>query len=156
MKRITVIILCLVIVLLLSGCGAKTEQSKEQFTENQQSETEKSDVSQFTENRQSETEKSDVSIPGFSYAKDCAIYVVGEPGVKTSGFVNTNEKDVNSDNVTEIAEHECTIEYDSTKVYYDTIARIWKVDFFTQGMDGGCQTVYLDSNGITVLVVYGE
>ena len=140
MKRITVIILCLVIVLLLSGCGAKTEQSKKQFTEN----------------RQSETEKSDVSIPGFSYAEDCAIYVVGEPGVKTSGFVNTNEKDVNSDNVTEIAKHECTIEYDSTKVYYDTIARIWKVDFFTKGMDGGCQTVYLDSNGITVLVVYGE
>ena len=124
MKKIAAIILCLVFVLLLFGCGTET--------------------------------KNDASIPGFSYAEDCAIYVEGEPGVKTSGFVNTTETDVNRDNVTEIAKHECTVKYDSSKVYKDTMAGIWKVDFFHEGTVGGCQTVYLDSNGKTVLVVYGE
>lgn len=139
MKKIAAIILCLVFVLSLIACETKTEQ------------TEKPSV-----DLQSETEKNNDSIPGFSYAEDCAIYVDGEPGVKTSGFVNTTETDVDRDNVTVIAKRECTIEYDTSGVYYDTNAEIWKVDFFTEGMDGGCQTVYLDSNGKTVLVVYGE
>ena len=140
MKKTAALVLCLVFILLLIGCETKKEQSEKQSVEN----------------LQSVTEKSNGSIPGFSYAEDSAIYVDGEPGVKTSGFVNTAETDINSDNVTIIAKHECTVEYDNSEVYYDTVAGIWKVDFFSEETDGGCQTVYLDSNGKTVLVVYGE
>lgn len=104
----------------------------------------------------SETENNNDSINSFSYAEDCAIYIEGEPGVKTSGFVNTTETSVNRDNVTIIAKQECTIEYNKTEVSYDSNAGIWKVDFFTEGMVGGCQTVWMDANGKTVLVVYGE
>ena len=104
----------------------------------------------------SETDNNIDSIHSFSYADDCAIYVEGEPGVKTSGFVNTAETDVNRDNVTIIAKQECTIECNKTEVSYDSNAGIWKVDFFTEGMLGGCQTVWMDTNGKTVLVVYGD
>ena len=62
----------------------------------------------------SETENNNDSINSFSYAEDCAIYIEGEPGVKTSGFVNTTETGVNRDNVTIIAKQECTIEYIDT------------------------------------------
>ena len=139
MKKKVAMILCIVFVLSLISCKTKTEQ------------TDKTSV-----DLQSETENNNDSIHSFSFAEDCAIYVDGEPGVKTSGFVNTVETDVNRDNVTIIAKQECTIEYNKTEVSYDSNADIWKVDFFTEGMAGGCQTVWMDTNGKTVLVVYGE
>ena len=45
---------------------------------------------------------------------------------------------------------------DEYNVAYDRTARIWMVEFCTEGMDGGCQTVYMDEKGITLLIVYGE
>ena len=134
MKKTVAMILCIVLVLSLIGCKTRTEQTDKPSVE-----------------LQSETENH-----SFSYAKDCAIYVDGEPGVKTSGFANTAGTDVNRDNVTIIAKQECTIEYDSTAVSYDSDAKIWRVEFGTEGMAGGCLTVYLDNNGRTVRVVQGE
>lgn len=135
MKKLIIMILCLGFVLSLVGCGTKAEQN---------------------ENQQIEAENLNTSILDFSYAEDSAIYVEGEPGVKTSGFVNTTESNVNLGNIVEVAKAECTIEYNNSKIYQDTVADIWKVDFFTDGTLGNCQTVYLDSNGRTVLIVYGE
>ena len=95
--------------------------------------------------------------PGvFSYAEDCAIYVDGEPGAKTSGFVNTFETEINHENVVEHAKNECTIEYDSVEVCLDATEYVWRVLFYTQGVLGGCQTVYMDYDGKTILIVYGE
>lgn len=96
------------------------------------------------------------SAPHFSYAEDAAIYAEGEPGVKTSGFVNTTETEITFENVTQRAKNECTVEYDSVATYLDTEECIWKVHFYTDGMAGGGQSVYLDCDGKTVLIVYGE
>ena len=96
------------------------------------------------------------SIADFSYAEDKEIYAEGEPGVKTSGFVNTTETEITFENVAEHAKNECTIEYDSVKTYLDTTECVWKVLFYTNGMLGGDQSVYLDYDGKTVLIVYGE
>ncbi|MBQ3258028.1 MAG: hypothetical protein IJA67_11540 [Oscillospiraceae bacterium] len=97
------------------------------------------------------------SIPEFSYAEESGIiYVVGEPGVKTSGFVNTTETDITVENVSEHAKNECTVAYDSVAIYRDTAECVWKVLFHTHGLLGGGQTVYLDDDGKTLLIVYGE
>ena len=97
-----------------------------------------------------------IAIPNFSYAEDMAIYVEGEPGVKTSGFVNTTETEITFENVAERAKNECTVEYNSVTTYFDTDECVWKVHFCTDGMVGGDQSVYLDCDGKTVLIVYGE
>ena len=39
---------------------------------------------------------------------------------------------------------------------YDNEADMWDVSFFTAGVLGGCQDVYLSGSGVTCLIVYGE
>lgn len=43
-----------------------------------------------------------------------------------------------------------------TQVYRDITNHMWLVLFFTANTLGGCQEVYMDSSGITRLIVYGE
>lgn len=81
----------------------------------------------------------------------------GEPGVKTEGFVNTTENRIeNADDALQLAEKECTIDYDTTSVSYDSSNDVWMILFSTENTLGGCQTVYINGDGTTCLVVYGE
>ena len=63
----------------------------------------------------------------------------------------------------ERAKNECTIEYNATAKYYDNLTDIWRIDFLTlnrneQGQlvatPDNCQSVYLNSDGITQLIVH--
>ena len=137
MRKYIALVFTLVCVLSLIGC-------------NQQSTTE------LEENTELEIVEPNNSIPDFSYAEDRKIYAEGNPGVKTSDFVNTTETEITFENVAEHAKNECTIKYDSVKIYLDTAERVWKVLFYTNGMLGGDQSVYLDYDGKTSLIVYGE
>lgn len=93
----------------------------------------------------------------FSYEEDTAVYKDGDPGVNPHEFANVNSQPIDSqDTALELAKNECTVEYNTTNIYYDCGTAMWKVAFFTAGILGGDQTVYLDGNGITRLVVYGE
>lgn len=56
----------------------------------------------------------------------------------------------------EQARNEYTIEYDTTAVAYDSEADIWRVTFYTEGSAGNSQDVYLNGNGLTALIIYGE
>ena len=64
----------------------------------------------------------------------------------------------------ERAKNECTIEYNSTSEYYDMDADMWRIDFHTVvnnedgtfAILGERQSVYMDSDGVTQLIVYGE
>ncbi len=97
------------------------------------------------------------SIGGFSFDSVQKTYKPGDPGVKTSGFKNTSKQAVtNSAEAAERAKHECTIEYDTVTVLRDGWGEVWSVTFFTQGTLGSCQTVYLNDEGVTLLIVYGE
>ncbi len=107
------------------------------------------------------------SLASFSYEEDAAIYKAGDPGVKTTGFVNVDIFPMEDQNAAvERAKNECTIEYNTTSEYYDAHADMWRIDFFTaavvQNEDdiwtvaGNCQSVYMNSDGITQLIVYGE
>lgn len=97
------------------------------------------------------------SIGGFSFDNVQKNYKTGDPGVKTSGFKNTSKQTVtNSAEAAERAKGECTIEYDTVTVLRDGWNYVWSVTFSTRGTLGGCQTVYLNDEGITLLIVYGE
>jgi len=96
------------------------------------------------------------SIPRFSYAEDRKYYAEGEPSVQTSGFVNTTATEITFENVAEHAKKECKVEYDTVEISLDTVERIWRVNFGKELLLGGDQTVYLDFDGKTVLIVYGE
>lgn len=92
----------------------------------------------------------------FSYAEVTADIQAGDPGVKNDGFVNTEPALVNRlwDAKTQ-ALNECTIDYDTVTVAYDEVAKVWEVTF-AAGTPGGCQSVYMDQDGVTMLIVYGE
>ena len=88
-------------------------------------------------------------MPAFSYEAEQAQYRPGDPGVRTSGFVHT-------ETAIRRAREECTVTYDTVSAWYDPTADMWKVSFSTAGMAGGDQCVYLGSDGVTRLIVYGE
>ena len=97
--------------------------------------------------------------PGsFSYSEVTATFKAGDPGVKSEGFVNAESVPMSSriwDAKTQ-ALNECTIEYDTVTVNYDETAKVWEVMYSTANTLGNCQSVYMDENGVTLLIVYGE
>lgn len=96
-------------------------------------------------------------MPAFSYEAEQAQYRPGDPGVRASGFVNTEESPVeDAETAIRRAREECTVTYDTVSAWYDPTADMWKVSFSTAGMAGGDQCVYLGSDGVTRLIVYGE
>ena len=100
---------------------------------------------------------SPVEILPFSYEEVLQTWGKSDPGVKTDGFQNTSEAVIATpQQVIERAQNECTIEYDTTSLAYDSAADIWRVTFYTEGSAGNSQDVYLNGNGLTALIIYGE
>ena len=95
--------------------------------------------------------------PVFSYEAEQAQCRPGDPGVRASGFVNTERSPVeDAETAIQRAGGECTVPHDTVSVWYDPAADMWKVSFSTAGTAGGDQCVYLGSDGVTRLIVYGE
>lgn len=100
---------------------------------------------------------SPVEILPFSYEEVLQTCGKSDPGVKTDGFQNTSEAVIATpQQVIERAQNECTIEYNTTALAYDSAADIWRVTFYTEGSAGNSQDVYLNGNGLTALIIYGE
>ena len=97
-------------------------------------------------------------IQEFSYAQVLEEYKIGDPGVKHENFNNPDvEREVTSaiDAIIR-AQFELTVEYDTISVSQDKDANMWCVDFWTLDVDGGGQSIYLNGNGLTCYIVYGE
>lgn len=97
--------------------------------------------------------------PGsLSYTEVTATFKTGDPGVKSEGFVNMEPVPMSNRiwDVKTQALNECTIEYDTVTVNYDETAKVWEVTYSTANTLGNCQSVYMDENGVTLLIVYGE
>lgn len=93
----------------------------------------------------------------FSYDEVLATYKENDPGVKSNGFHNTSRAALETiSDVLGQAKNECTIAYDTVDISYDSTTSIWEIAFYTEGSAGGGQTVYMDSYGVTCLLVYGE
>jgi len=100
---------------------------------------------------------SPVEILPFSYEEVLQTWGKSDPGVKTDGFQNTSEAVIATpQQVIERAQNECTIEYYTTSLAYDSAADIWRVTFYTEGSVGNSQDVYLNGSGLTALIIYGE
>lgn len=94
----------------------------------------------------------------FSYAQVLEEYKIGDPGVKHENFNNPDvEREVTSaiDAIIR-AKFELTVEYDTISVSQDKDANMWCVDFWILDVVGGGQSVYLNGNGLTCYIVYGE
>lgn len=109
------------------------------------------------------TEHGGMTLASFSYANELSLHKAGDAGVKTSDFLNTDLFPIdNQISAVERAKNECTIDYNAASEYYDEKTGMWRIDFLTLSIEqgiaaiGNCQSVYLDGDGITHLVVYGE
>ena len=97
-------------------------------------------------------------IQEFSYAQVLEEYKIDAPGVKHENFKNPDvEREITGaiDAITR-AKFELTIEYDIISVAFDEDSDVWCVNFYTSNIPGGGQSVYLDGNGLTCYIVYGE
>ncbi|MBQ8540340.1 MAG: hypothetical protein IJ435_02570 [Clostridia bacterium] len=128
-----------------------TEEATEEITEEL---TEEVTEEMTEEETAKETTEAEVGV--FSYMYDKSVYEAGEWGVVTEGFANTDISPImNSADAIERAKNECTVEYTRTTVFRDNIEDMWLVNFGTDAL-GGDQSVYMNSDGITQLIVYGE
>ena len=97
-----------------------------------------------------------INVESFSYKSDFTYYK-DDPGLKESGFVNIEQSEVNdAQKAVELAKKECTIEYDTVGVAFDSELKIYRVSFCKEDQDGGIQDVYINQNGTTQLIIYGE
>ena len=100
--------------------------------------------------------------PAFSWEEDQTAYPAGSGEVRTKNFVNTQAQTILcAQDAIDIALADCTLPASAglepgtnmMQAYYDETAKMWKVEFTASWDDSIYQAVYLDSQGITRLVV---
>lgn len=162
MKRIMPIIMVLCLTFCLSACS-DTPIIEQGTTNSSQSQSEKYPPKLPSHPADSEVEVVERSEFSYAWAKEQYCYEEGLPGVCTEGFVNvTKQKVETKEQAIALAKNEVTIEYNHILFAFDEQSRVWFVDFSMESVDpdyvtvGGDQAVYLDENGITLLIVYGE
>lgn len=97
-----------------------------------------------------------LEVESFSYTEDYNYYK-DDPGLQQSNYVNTEKTEVkNAYQAVELAKKECTVEYDSIAVAFDEDCKIYRISFYKRDWLGGNQDVYIDLEGITQLIIYGE
>ncbi|MEE0265729.1 MAG: hypothetical protein UD936_08900 [Acutalibacteraceae bacterium] len=135
MKRIV----CLIVVTLLLCCGCSAQQAEKSTNNNSTSVTTADTVNTF------------------SYKKTCEYYKTETAGIKRTGFVNTKKSSIeNSEQAISLAKNECTVDYDTIDVAYDSEEKVYEVSFFKENITGDNQDIYINQDGITQLIVYGE
>ena len=97
-----------------------------------------------------------LKIDTFSYSSDYNYYK-DDVGAKKSGFNNTEKSMINNtEDIVNLAKLECTVKYDTINITFDADSKIYKVCFSKKGYTGGDQAVYINQDGITQFIVYGE
>ena len=105
-----------------------------------------------------------LALGSFSYEDIATHYKDGDAGVNPYPFVNVDKYPIdNQKSALDRATNECTIEYNTTSAYYDNETEMWRIAFLmVEHVEqephlfiDHSQDVYLDSDGITQLIVYG-
>lgn len=98
-----------------------------------------------------------ISVAEFSYAQVLETFKENDPGVKTEGFHNDSSGSYSGiEDLIALAKNECTIDYDTISLAYDSQELIMRVTFYIEGTLGNSQDVFIDNTGKTILVIYGE
>lgn len=99
----------------------------------------------------------EIPVSEFSYAQVLQTHKTDDSGLKVEGFHNDSESHYSGlEELIELAKQECTIDYDSVSLAYDSQKLIMRVTFYTEGTLGNCQDVFIDNTGKTTLIIYGE
>ena len=86
----------------------------------------------------------------FSYNQDADYYFWGI----TEGFNNTTKSIIsNKYHAIRLAKNEVTVDYNEISVCCDDTCDMWRIHFWKRDWIGGGQLVYLNNQGLTVLVV---
>ncbi len=102
------------------------------------------------------SQKEKYTVVDFSYKSDYSCYK-DEPGVKESGFVNTEKCELKTaEQAIKLAKKECTVRYNTIDVAFDSDLKIYRVSFYKENQLGGDQNVYISDEGVTLLIVFGE
>lgn len=136
LHKCTIIYLCLLLALFwcLSGCSDNMDN--------------KNNVEHFKNNI--------INVESFSYTEDFE-YHKDDAGTKTTGFINTQKTQLEGVlQAVELAKKECTVEYDTISAAFDADLKIYRISFFMDEFLGGDQNVYINQDGITQMIVYGE
>ena len=148
MKKILALILVLVFTFVLAGCSEEPAK-KEEHNHNHSKPS--------IQSNGTFTSKPLADAPAFSYEEATKNITDKTPGVKRDEFKNTEKTTLQTvTDAARIAKTECDINSDSFNIYYDTKTGITQVLFYTEGQLGDTQTVYLDKDGKTILIVYEE
>ena len=100
---------------------------------------------------------STITVGTFNYRNERDSIENNTPGVKTNGFVNVLSVSIENEyDIISRALNECTIAYNMTDVFYDETTDVWKVVFYRNNTIGNCQSVYINGDGTTCLIIYGE
>jgi hypothetical protein len=95
-------------------------------------------------------------IRAFSYDERREMYAGGGAGIRFDGFYNIVRNSITSkDDAIVFARNEVVVDYTAISVFYDDESEMWMVHFWRQE-PGGCQSVYMNRNGITTMIVFGE
>ena len=147
MKKIIALMLVLVFAFAFVGCN------KEPAHDHNHDHNHTTEIASNTEPVTKSVDKA----PAFSYAEDEKAISKQTTGVKTEGFKNTKNASIGTvEEAITLAQKEKNIESDSVNMFYDAETKICKVIFYTEGAQDEIQTVYLDKDGKTILIVYGE
>lgn len=93
----------------------------------------------------------------FSWAEESARYLARGLGVKTRGFSNNAPEPVGTyEEAAERALAEVTVEYDEVWVYFDESAGMYRVNFQLKDAMYIDEVVFLGTDGVTRLAVYGD
>ena len=104
-------------------------------------------------------EENTFTVATFSYEADYA-NLANKPGVQTSGFHNIEKLNISgAQELLELAEDECTIDFDTIIMSYDGDAEVYKFTFSTEEADepyNEVLDVYISKDGITKMTVLRE
>ena len=177
MRKLIIVILGLIMVIMLVGCGQQQGTIKDNQKESNTPVKHEMNKTENTVGKQDEKEREEditpvseqtvVSaepireLPGmieyssFSYEEDKESIDLQLVSVKTDGFVNTGEIEMDGGfpSAIERAKAEVDIDYDLIQTFYDSAECVWKVLFSNSKQMGGNEVVYLNTKGVTLLIV---